>query len=134
MEVARNFDQKFEYFIRVLKKNTNFIEIFNKGAQTVKMHWELSNLGLAFTLDCTLQKMCHGFSHVFLTTVWSKMRPSPMEIPSFSLHMPWKFFNLDSSKIHVMFEHGEPIKPGQMTWNSHGISCPFWPNCRRFVK
>ena len=32
-------------------------------------------------------------------------------------------------KIHVMFQHGKQIKPGCMTWNRHGISCQFQPNC-----
>ena len=36
-----------------------------------------------FSMD-SLQKMSRGFSHVFLTAVWSKMSLNPMEIPSFS--------------------------------------------------
>ena len=52
------------------------------------------------------------FSHAILTTVWSgsKMRPNPMEIPSFLKEMPWKFHDLTLSKIHVMFQHGKQIK------------------------
>ena len=38
--------------------------------------------------DCEFNKLpvkiWQGFSHVFLTAVWSKLRPNPMEIPSFS--------------------------------------------------
>ena len=69
-----------------------------------------------------------------LTAVWSKMRPNPMDIPSFSERMTWKFGELNLHKIHVMFEHGQQIKSGWMTWNSRGIWCGFGRNCRRFVK
>ena len=77
--------------------------------------------------------MWQGFCHVFLTAVWLKTRPNPMEIPSFSLQTPWKFYDLYLSKIHVMFEHGKQLKPGQMTWNSHEIGCEYGPNWIRFV-
>ena len=40
-------------------------------------------------------------------------------------HMTWKFHDLNLCKIHVMFQHGKKIKPGQITWNSHGIQCQF---------
>jgi len=49
-----------------------------------------------------------------LTAVWSGMRPNPMEIPSCSWKMPWKFRDLSLSKIHVMFEHAKQIK--QFKW------------------
>ena len=55
----------------------------------------------------SLYKMRHGLSHVFLSAVWSKMRPNPMEIPSFSQKMPWKFHDLNLSKIHVLVYHGK---------------------------
>ena len=47
--------------------------------------------------------------------------------------MPWQFRDLNFCKIQFMLENEKPIKPGQMTWNSHGIWCGFRPNCRRFV-
>ena len=74
-----------------------------------------------YKVALSLLKMWHGFSHVFLTTVWSKMRPNPMEIPSFSWQIPWKFHDLNLSKIHVMFLHGKQINLDK--W--HGIVMEF---------
>ena len=65
--------------------------------------------------------MCQGFSRVFLTEVWWKMRPNPMEIPSFSEQMPWKFHDLNFSKIHVMFQYGKQINMDK----AHGIVMKF---------
>ena len=46
---------------------------------------------------------------------------SAREIPSFSEQMPWKFHDLNLSKIHVMFQRGKQIKPDK--W--HGMVMEF---------
>ena len=56
--------------------------------------------------------MRQGFFHAFLTAFRSKMTPNPMEFPLFFSQMPWKFHDLDLSKIHAMFQHGQQIKLG----------------------
>ena len=58
-----------------------------------------------------------GFFNVFLTAVWSEVRPNPMEIPSFLWQMPGKFRDLNLSKNHFMFEHGKRIKSDKF----HGV-------------
>ena len=39
--------------------------------------------------------------------------------------MPWKFHDSNLSKARIMFQHGKQVKPGWMTWNSHGIDVNF---------
>jgi len=46
---------------------------------------------------------------------------STREIPPFSWQMPWKFHDLNLSKIHVMSLHGKQIKLDE----SHGIGMEF---------
>ena len=56
--------------------------------------------------------MWHGFSHVFLTTVWSKMRPNLLKIPSIFCKLHGNSMTWTCPKIHIMFQHGKQNK----TW------------------
>ena len=62
---------------------------------------------------------------------WHEIRTgNPIIFLEKAMEIPW-IVNL--SKIHVMFMHGKQLKPGYMTWNSHGIWGQFLPNCRQTV-
>ena len=57
--------------------------------------------------------MWHEYSHVFLTGVWSKMRPNPIFLANAS-EIPW--LDLIQNPCHVP-AWKTSIKPGKITWN-----------------
>ena len=77
---------------------------------------------------CSVKNVTRVFSYRFDGSLVENETKSAQEIPSFSSQTPRKFHDPNLSEIHVMFQHGKQIKPGQMTWNSHGIWCGFGPN------
>ena len=81
---------------------------------------------------CTApQKMSHGFSHVFLTAVWSKLTPNSMTIPC---HLS-RFYLFPILKHHMDFGQVQVMEFSwhllRKWWNFFRIWSHFRPNCRQ---
>ena len=79
--------------------------------------------------------MWQGFSRVFLTAVWfgSKMRPNPMEIPSFvvanAMEIPWLELVQNPCHVPAWKTNRTWINDMEWSWNLVSISTKLSLNC-----
>ena len=120
-------------WINYMEKPWNSVSVLTKLSSICDMKWHEISVRIyvtffavhvilsGFTSDSTkliygteylLLKMGHGFFHDLLSAVRSKMSSNSIGILSFSWQMPWKWHDLNLSKIHVMFEHANQIQSG----------------------